>query len=89
MKDRTIKNTAKAKADNAKEVTAVREIKVRKQKIPENITYTKTREMIFKIQILFLDQKQETKVIFDGYLLWQLQHFQGFYYYIVRRNIKS
>ena len=43
MKDRTIKNTAKAKADNAKEVTAVREIKVRKQKIPENITYTKNK----------------------------------------------
>ena len=34
---------AKAKADNAKEVTAVREIKVRKQKIPENITYTKNK----------------------------------------------
>ena len=43
MKDRTIKNTAKAKVDNAKEVTAVREIKVRKQKIPENITYTKNK----------------------------------------------
>ena len=37
MKDRTIKNTAKAKADNAKEVTAVREIKVRKQKIPDRL----------------------------------------------------
>ena len=43
MKDRTIKNTAKTKADNAKEVTAVREIKVRKQKIPENIIYTKNK----------------------------------------------
>lgn len=53
MKDRTIKNTAKTKADNAKEVTAVREIKVRKQKIPENIIYTKTREMFSKYSYFF------------------------------------
>lgn len=40
-KDQTVKNIAKAKADNAKEVSAVREIKVKNQKTVENKTYTK------------------------------------------------